>query len=315
MTGIKVREMAYIRLRCPDLDLQERFLTDFGMQRVARTASVLYMRGTDPNQYLHVTEKGSPKVLGLAWYARNQHDLETLAGVPGASGIEHLDAPGGGLRVRLQDPNGYAVEVVCGIDSPAPIPVASRSINSGHSPLNRAGTLMRVKAGPSSVKRIAHGVLFTPRFSETLRWYREMLGFISSDDLYADSTDNIIASFNRCDAGTDYVDHHTFFTMRNEEAGLNHVSFEVHDIDDVFSGHDYLQAQGRYSHVWGVGRHLLGSQVFDYWEDPWGKVHEHWADSDRLNARNGSNLMQLEEGLRSQWGEAPPARFVRYVSP
>ena len=35
--------------------------------------------------------------------------------------------------------------------------------------------------------------------------------------------------------------------------------------------------------MWGIGRHLLGSQVYDYWADPWGRVHEHWADTDRLN--------------------------------
>ena len=43
--------------------------------------------------------------------------------------------------------------------------------------------------------------------------------------------------------------------------------------------------------MWGLGRHVLGSQVYDYWSDPWGRVHEHWADSDRLNVANGSNLV------------------------
>lgn len=315
MTGIKVREIAYARLRSPDLDAQEEFLTDFGMKRAARTPTALYMRGTDPNQYLHVTELGEPKFLGLAWYAASEEDLNVIAKAPGASGIQHLDGPGGGVRVRLTDPNGYDVDVVYGIEPVEPIEVMSRPINCGHFPLKRAGSLMRIDPAPSAVKRIAHGVIFTPEFEETLRWYRETLGFIGSDDLYAGGENNVIGSFNRCDAGDEYVDHHTFFTMQNDRAGLNHVSFEVHDIDDVFVGHEYLERQGRYSHVWGVGRHLLGSQVFDYWEDPWGRVHEHWADSDRLNSRNGSNLMPIEEGLRSQWGDKPPERFVTYVSP
>src|SRR5687767_13262813 len=105
MPVIKAREIAYGRLRSPDLDLQEEFLTDFGMQRVARTPTALYMRGTDPMQYLHVTEKGDPALLALAWHAKSEDDLKTLAKVPGASGIEHLDAPGGGMRVRLTEPN------------------------------------------------------------------------------------------------------------------------------------------------------------------------------------------------------------------
>ena len=72
---------------------------------------------------------------------------------------------------------------------------------------------------------------------------------------------------------------------------------------------------GKYEHMWGIGRHLLGSQVYDYWADPWGRVHEHWADSDRLNVKNGSNLLSAEEALVSQWGEPPPEKFIEHASP
>jgi hypothetical protein len=67
--------------------------------------------------------------------------------------------------------------------------------------------------------------------------------------------------------------------------------------------------------VWGVGRHLLGSQVYDYWADPWGRVHEHWTDSDRLNAANGGNLVPAEIGFTSQWGERAPDAFINHVTP
>ena len=129
----------------------------------------------------------------------------------------------------------------------------------------------------------------------------------------AGSKDNIIGSFNRCDRGKEYVDHHVFFCVRNERAGLNHLSFEVQDIDDVFMGHEYLKQLGKYEHMWGIGRHLLGSQIYDYWSDPWGRVHEHWSDTDRLNTKNGSNLISAEAGLVSQWGERPPERFLNRV--
>jgi hypothetical protein len=131
--------------------------------------------------------------------------------------------------------------------------------------------------------------------------------------VYAGSKDNIIGSFNRLDRGNTFVDHHVFFCVRNERAGLNHLSFEVADIDDVFTGHEHLQKLGKYEHMWGIGRHLLGSQIYDYWSDPWGRVHEHWSDTDRLNRKNGSNLISAEEGLQSQWGERPPERFINRV--
>ena len=69
MAHIKVSDIAYGRLRAPDLDIAEEFLTRFGMIRAERTANALYMRGTDPAHHIHVTEKGEPKFVGLAYYA------------------------------------------------------------------------------------------------------------------------------------------------------------------------------------------------------------------------------------------------------
>ena len=314
MALIKAKDMAYGRMRSPDLDLMEEFLTRFGMARAARTPTALYMRGTDPAHHIHVTEKGDPKFVGFAYYADSEDDLKRIATAPGASGIETIDEPGGGKRVRLTEPNGYQVEVVHGIAAVEPIALKPRQkLNSGEDPLARAGELMRLPKGPSQVKRIGHGVLNTPKFRETVAWFRDTLGFICSDDVYAGNKDNIIGSFNRLDRGATYVDHHVFFCVRNERAGLNHFSFEVADIDDVFTGHEHLQKLGKHEHMWGIGRHLLGSQIYDYWSDPWGRVHEHWSDTDRLNAKNGSNLISADDGLVSQWGERPPERFLNRV--
>ena len=315
MPVIKVVDMAWGRLRSPDLDVQEEFLTRFGLVRTARTPTALYMRGTDPTHHIHVTEKGDPKFVGFAYYAASEDDLGRLANVPGASGIETIDEPGGGKRLRLTEPNGYQIEVVHGLAPAAPIAIEPRQkLNTGESPLSRAGELMRLPKGPSHVKRIGHGVLMTPRFDETIRWFRETLGFICSDDVYAGEKDNLIGSFNRCDRGDAYVDHHVLFCLNHQKTGLNHLSFEVQDIDDVCMGHDFLKQTGAYEHMWGIGRHVLGSQVYDYWADPWGRVHEHWADSDRLNLANGSNLVPAEEALVSQWGEAPPEKFIHHAS-
>ena len=315
MAVIKVRDLVYGRLRSPDLDAQEAFLTSFGMTRAARTANALYMRGTDPAHHIHVTEQGEPGFIGFAWAAASEDDLKAIAKAPGASGIENIDEPGGGKRVRIKEPNGYTIEIVHGIETLPTIPVARQAINTGAAPLNRAGEVIRFPAGPSTVKRIGHAVLGSPKNQETVRWFRETLGLVCSDDVYAGEKENVIGQFSRIDAGDAYVDHHAFFCMRNERAGLNHFSFEVQDIDDVFMGHEYLSGLNKYEHMWGIGRHLLGSQVYDYWSDPWGRVHEHWADTDRLNVHNGGNLVSAEEGLRSQWGTRPPEKFIGHVSP
>ena len=106
MPIIKVKDIAYGRLRSPDLDEQEAFLTEFGMVRVERTNDALYMRGTDPDQYIHVTHKGEPGFVGFAYDAASEEDLDRLSKAPGASSVESMDEPGGGKRVRLTEPNG-----------------------------------------------------------------------------------------------------------------------------------------------------------------------------------------------------------------
>src|SRR6266851_4467582 len=183
MAWIKATDIAYGRLRAPDLDVMEEFLTRFGMVRAERTGTAHYMRGTDPVHHIHVTEKGEPKFVGFAYYADSEDDLKRLAKAPGASAVEAIDEPGGGKRVRLTEPNGYQIEVVHGIAAVAPIATRRQKLNTGEDPLLRAGELMRLPKGPSHVKRIAHGVMMTPKFEATVAWFRDTLGFVCSDDV------------------------------------------------------------------------------------------------------------------------------------
>ena len=74
------------------------------------------------------------------------------------------------------------------------------------------------------------------------------------------------------------------------------------------TGHSHLAAAGR-TQAWGVGRHLLGSQVFDYWRDPWGNILEHWTDGDLFTAADGSNTATLMDLMNTQWGPHAPADF------
>ena len=313
MPVIKAAELAYGRLRSPDLDKQEEFLTAFGMVRADRTKNALYMRGTDDAHHLHVTELGEPRYVGIAFHAESLGDLEKLARVQGASKIEDIDEPGGGKRVRLTDPDGFQVEVVYGMQRLPKIPLKRPPVNTGEDKTQRRNALYYkgVERGPSHVKRIGHFVVHSPQFEKTLGWYREVIGLRCSDDVYADSKDNIVGSFNRLDRGDDYVDHHAFFCIRSDKAGLNHLSYEAADIDDIMIGHELMKSKG-YEHFWGIGRHSLGSQVFDYWGDPWGRVHEHWADTDVLNASVPPNLIGRHE-LNGPWGEPIPEKFMHHA--
>ena len=299
---IKVRDIAYVRFGAPDLEGMERFLLDFGLAVSQRDERALYARGTDGAPFIHVTEPGEVGFRGVAFEARSAEDLAAVAALEGASGIEVLEGPGGGQRVRLQDPDGYTVEVVHGREALEPLGLPAPAVVNRGSQRLRHGDLHRVERGPAPVKRIGHAVVRVADYRRSAAWYQEHFGFVSSDDVYLGEQDNIITSFLRCDLGEEYTDHHTLLCIGVGEPGFDHAAFEVEDLDAVMVGHDHLAAAG-YDHHAGVGRHILGSQIFDYWRDPWGHVLEHFADGDLLNDAHAKGLHDPAAALGTQWGK------------
>jgi hypothetical protein len=67
----------------------------------------------------------------------------------------------------------------------------------------------------------------------------------------------------------------------------------------------------RWQHAWGIGRHLLGSQIFDYWKDPWGAKHEHYCDGDVFTAAVATGVHPVSREGMAQWGQTMPADFTR----
>src|SRR5258708_26611458 len=151
MPVVKVTDLAFGRLRSPSLDEAEEFLTHFGLVRTERTKDRLYMRGTDPTPHVHITQLGPSKFLGLGFYVDSEDDLAKLAKAPGARGIENIDEPGGGKRVRIADPHGYDIDVIHAQRAPAALAVRKHVVNWGDAKLRRAGPLIRLNPPPSQV--------------------------------------------------------------------------------------------------------------------------------------------------------------------
>jgi len=302
---LKVTDVSFVRFSAPDLDAMERFAVAFGLVTTERTADTLYCRGTDPEPFIHVTELGEPGFRGVAFDAASAGDLERASQIEGASAVEALDGPGGGQRVRLSDPDGFSVEVVHGREALAPLEVRQGSpINTGSNPV-RFGTLQRLAAGPAQVKRLGHCVLRVSDFKASAAWYQSNFGFLVSDEVYVGEPGNNLTAFMRCDRGETYVDHHSLLCIGLGDAAFDHAAFEVEDFDAVMLGHDHLKAQ-EYDHHTGIGRHILGSQVYDYWKDPWGHVVEHFTDGDLLNADAATGSCEPPVAVGTQWGRFSP---------
>jgi catechol 2,3-dioxygenase-like lactoylglutathione lyase family enzyme len=300
-----VSGMAYVRLSAPDLGRMEAFLEDFGMVKVHRDARRLYMRGVGEAPFLHVTELGEPGVIGCAYELRDAALLADLAKLPGARGVEQIDGPGGGLRVRVQNPDGLWIEFVTQRTVVERLP--ARPLLRGPEGESRA-------LGAARVERIAHTAFATPQLEASLAWYQRVLGLIPTDELYIGEPSNVLGQFNRVDLGDTPVDHHIIFLLRGPGAGMHHVSFQVEGVDDIFIGYDHL-AQRDHDHVRGIGRHALGCQIFDYWMSPFGQMHEHWISQERMTAKSRFNGIRIGEGMSYDTGENPSERFVSQATP
>ena len=66
-----------------------------------------------------------------------------------------------------------------------------------------------------------------------------------------------------------------------------------------------------FSRAWGIGRHILGSQVFDYWFGTDGYKFEHFADGDLFDASRPTAYHAMSAAGLAQWGPKMPSAFLR----
>ncbi|MFZ9396312.1 MAG: VOC family protein [Erythrobacter sp.] len=320
MPVIKVEDIAHVRFAAPDLSVMRAFLEDFGMSCFEESGR-LYGKGSDGRPFVHVTELGPTAYLAVGLRAQSVEDLERLARHEAVS-VESLGEPGGGKIVRLTDPDGYRVEVVAGqAKGDAEPDFADQPFNTAAAK-PRQRQPVRFDPAPAHVRRIGHAVLKVRDFRKSEQWYKERFGFLTSDEVEA-AKDVPLGAFMRCDRGELPADHHTLFLAQLPgELGLLHAAFEVANLDDLMLGHQHLKARNR-EPAWGVGRHIMGSQVFDYWKDPFGNELEHWTDGDLFTAADPPQKMPMSALLAVQWGSphpmfagklAPPPGLVTFVT-
>jgi catechol 2,3-dioxygenase-like lactoylglutathione lyase family enzyme len=302
--------LAYLVFERPDLARAEDFLDDFGLVLASRTRDVLHMRAAAPSPFCYRVQRGpAARFVGAGFLVETRAELERLATLQGASRIERSGDPGGGERVTLRDPSGFAVEVVHGQAPADAIPAReplALNVGGGRSRINQG---QRPAAEPPEVMRLGHVVIEVADFQATCAWYTRHLGFIPSDvQVLPDGAPAVV--FMRLDRDATPTDHHTLTIAQGLRPAYNHSAYEVVDADAVGMGQRVLRDRG-WSHAWGIGRHILGSQIFDYWRDAWGDKHEHYCDGDLLTADHPVGVHAVSREAMSQWGEPMPRSFTR----
>ena len=304
MSIIKIEDIAYVRFRAPSLEEMRRFLVEFGLQPLPLEGNTLFSRGSGPAPFLHATSLGPPCFEALGLRAAAIQDLERLAVTEGAQ-LEDFAAPGGGKIVRLSDPDGRQVEVVAGQATRDHMPLDAEPLRNSAYARFRLRSSVRVPEGPASVVRLGHTVFGVRDFRSSESWYKSRVGFLTSDEGET-APGEAIGAFMRCDRGDVPTDHHTLFLIQTPDApSFHHAAFEVAGFDDLMRGHSHLHRTKR-TPAWGIGRHVLGSQIFDYWKDPRGHELEHWTDGDVFTAADASNRVSLQQLMAVQWGPMHP---------
>ncbi|MFD8372284.1 VOC family protein [Streptomyces sp. NPDC059688] len=302
---IKVADLAWLEFEKPDLDRAETFARDFGFAIAARTEEALWLRGTFAGPPCMVIRRGhASRFVGPAFRAAERTDLDRLAAATGHA-VRDIDVPGGGKSVSLLDPSGLPVRVVhCGEQLPA-LPEQEPLLLNFGTDHRRTHTTQRPPREPSRIQRLGHVVLETRSFVRALDWYLDTLGLIVSDFLFLDGQRRRgpTMAFIRCDQGSLAVDHHTLALHLGPGTGYVHSAYQVTDLDSIAAGGEYLAERG-YKRSWGIGRHVQGSQLFDYWRDPDHFMLEHFADGDLFSCDLEPGWAPMSASGLAQWG--PP---------
>lgn len=160
--------------------------------------------------------------------------------------------------------------------------------------------------------QLGHYGLCVNDYTRQLEWYTQTFNLVPSDLLYVEDDSGArrdVAIFAHIDRGATPVDHHTIFLSQSSSSHVHHASFEVHDFDSQSLGHQWLANKG-YESVWGVGRHILGSQLFDYWWDTTGNMIEHYADGDLVDENTAVGHMPAGNESLAVWGPEVPRTFL-----
>ncbi len=305
---LNLKSLHHVHFEVPDLAGAERFALDFGLIVAGREHGRLYMRGTGANAYCFVAERGpQTRMLGLAFAVNARQDLDHAVTQFGASPVRALDGPGGGFAVTLYDPDGTPIDLIHGITPVAPLPLrADIKYNTGTDKSRRGARQHMPEQAPPQIIRLGHVGVFVTDHARSVEWYSRVLGVLLSDGVHM--AGKTLVGFYRLNRGDEWVDHHSIALFAGPKPGIQHISFEVQDFEAQALGHEYLKKKG-WSPLWGVGRHELGSHIFDVWWDPNDIRFETFSDTDLCKADKPGELFPAAPTL-TRWGSDMPAEYL-----
>jgi catechol 2,3-dioxygenase-like lactoylglutathione lyase family enzyme len=255
MNSTRVTGVRSVELGVRDLARSADFYRAvWGLEDVAAEGDAIHLRGTGAEHHvLTLREMAKTSLLAVHFAASDRAAVDRLYAQAKAFGTA-VEQPaslpgsaGGGYGFRLRTPDGMPLSISSDV-AQHPSVVCDRSRPT----------------------KIAHVVLNSARTDDQVPFFIDVLGFRLSDS-------SRLMEFLRCSA-----DHHAVAVFRNNGPSLNHVAYEVPNIDGLMRGSGRLKQNG-FDIEWGVGRHGPGNNVFSYFIEPNGFVAEYTTEVEQID--------------------------------
>jgi len=256
MPNPKVTGLRSVELAVRDLNQSAAFYCAvWGLEESAREADTIHLRANaDEHHVVTLRERPGAGLLGVHFAAADRDAVTALHAKAKAFGAavagEPADLPnsaGGGFGFSFRSLEGHVLNVSCDVRR------HPNTVNDRSRPV-----------------KLSHVVLNAGRIADETRFMIDLLGFKLSD-----STN--IMEFIRCSA-----DHHSLAFARAQGPSLNHMAYEMENIDGLMRGAGRMKQAG-FNIEWGVGRHGPGDNVFSYFVEPNGFVTEYTTEIQQVD--------------------------------
>ncbi len=288
-----------ITIGVPNVEQAAAYYQEFGLERIPlAVAGQAAFATVDGGEQLRLVQSNRRRLVELRIGADDPDDLDR---------IEHsLDELGEAAHrdqraiTTVEAATGVSVVVAIAPrirQAPAEA-VAYNGPGSVSRPNERSAAILR--EGPVKPRRLGHVVLGSVDQERSQRFFRDGLGFKLSDTVPG------LAAFLRCSP-----DHHNVLVQQAPVPFLHHSAWEVDDVDEVGRGATRMLEADPSRHVWGLGRHHVGSNFFWYLRDPAGNFTEYYSDLDCI-VDDALWRPEVWEGARGlfNWGPPPPPSFL-----
>jgi catechol 2,3-dioxygenase-like lactoylglutathione lyase family enzyme len=275
-----LHRLTSVTIGVPNVAETAAYYEEFGLTRLDDSAG---LRGDDPphpadrpevrfttvvgGEQLRLVPSPRRRLVELGIGVTDPDDLDSAAARLAAVGVAPEQTPD---ALAATDP-GTGVRVALGVAGPVSAPPAPVIAQNGPGRPDRGTARAEpvLRENPVRPRKLGHVVLGSTDLEASERFFIQGVGFKVSDAISG------AASFLRCS-----TDHHNLLVQAAPVPFLHHTSWQVDDVDEIGRGATALLEKDPTRHVWGLGRHHIGSNFFWYLKDPAGNFSEYYADLD-----------------------------------